>query len=71
MPSADSRRRNTSHIRLTRPSKGSQAIGGGRDPPSGARALTEFAQSYADRNEKDFEALGAAVRSGRVTAKDL
>ncbi|MER8008783.1 DUF2252 domain-containing protein [Streptomyces sp. NPDC094149] len=35
------------------------------------RALTEFAQSYADRNEKDFEALGAAVGSGRVSARDL
>ncbi|MEU9733836.1 DUF2252 domain-containing protein [Streptomyces sp. NPDC048002] len=35
------------------------------------RALTEFAQSYADRNERDFEALAAAVRSGRVTARDL
>ncbi|CCK32552.1 hypothetical protein BN159_8174 [Streptomyces davaonensis JCM 4913] len=33
------------------------------------RALTGFAQLYADRNERDFEALGAAVRSGRVTAR--
>lgn len=32
------------------------------------RALTEFAQSYADRNQRDFEALGAAARSGRITA---
>jgi len=30
------------------------------------RALTAFAQSYADRNERDFEALGAAARSGRI-----
>ncbi|MFF7179156.1 DUF2252 family protein [Streptomyces sp. NPDC008121] len=35
------------------------------------RALTDFAQSYADRNERDFEALQAAVRSGRVTAGSL
>ncbi|WAZ19440.1 DUF2252 domain-containing protein [Streptomyces cinnabarinus] len=33
------------------------------------RALTEFAQLYADRNERDFEALAEAVRSGRVTAR--
>ncbi|MBC7268162.1 MAG: DUF2252 domain-containing protein, partial [Streptomyces sp.] len=32
------------------------------------RALTEFAQSYADQNERDFEALGAAYRSGRIRA---
>jgi uncharacterized protein (DUF2252 family) len=30
------------------------------------RALTGFAQSYADRNERDFKALGAAARSGRI-----
>lgn len=35
------------------------------------RALTEFAQSYADQNERDFRALGAAVRSGRVRAESL
>ncbi|GHH23080.1 hypothetical protein GCM10018780_72050 [Streptomyces lanatus] len=35
------------------------------------RALTEFAQAYADQNERDFEALGEAVRSGRVRASDL
>ncbi|MFE7168125.1 DUF2252 domain-containing protein [Streptomyces sp. NPDC057616] len=35
------------------------------------RALTEFAQSYADLNERDFEALAAASRSGRVTVHDL
>ncbi|MFE0548014.1 DUF2252 domain-containing protein [Streptomyces pilosus] len=33
------------------------------------RALTGFAQDYADRNERDFEALGAAVRSGRLRAE--
>ncbi|MEU3338233.1 DUF2252 domain-containing protein [Streptomyces sp. NPDC002144] len=35
------------------------------------RALAEFAQSYADRNERDFEALRAAARSGRITASEL
>ncbi|BFO16627.1 hypothetical protein SHKM778_30150 [Streptomyces sp. KM77-8] len=35
------------------------------------RALTGFAQDYADRNERDFETLGAAVRSGRVRAESL
>ncbi|MEV7993342.1 DUF2252 domain-containing protein [Streptomyces sp. NPDC086077] len=34
------------------------------------RALAEFARSYADRNERDFEELRAAARSGRVTAED-
>ncbi|MFF1564358.1 DUF2252 family protein [Streptomyces sp. NPDC058293] len=29
------------------------------------RAPTGFAQSCADQNERDFEALGAACRSGR------
>ena len=33
------------------------------------RALTGFAQDYADRNERDHEALRAAVRSGRVRAE--
>ena len=37
------------------------------------RALAEFAQSYADRNERDgerrFEAPGAACRSGRIRAE--
>jgi uncharacterized protein (DUF2252 family) len=35
------------------------------------RALTGFAQAYADRTERDFEALREAVRSGRITAADL
>ncbi|MFC9503487.1 DUF2252 domain-containing protein [Streptomyces sp. NPDC057002] len=30
------------------------------------RALAGFAQSYADQNERDFAALGAAARSGRI-----
>ncbi|MFI6935539.1 DUF2252 domain-containing protein [Streptomyces sp. NPDC050287] len=35
------------------------------------RALTEFAQSYADQNERDFEALEAACPSGRIRAERL
>jgi uncharacterized protein (DUF2252 family) len=36
------------------------------------QAITEFASAYADQNEKDHEALLAAVDSGRITAeKDL
>ncbi|MFJ5776945.1 DUF2252 domain-containing protein [Streptomyces sp. NPDC093094] len=35
------------------------------------RALAEFAQAYADRNERDFRALGKAVRSGRVRAATM
>jgi uncharacterized protein (DUF2252 family) len=35
------------------------------------RALTEFAQSYADQNERDFAALKAARRSGRIRAEQL
>jgi len=35
------------------------------------RALTEFAQSYADLNERDFEALAAASSSGRVSVHDM
>ncbi|WP_210593486.1 DUF2252 domain-containing protein [Streptomyces sp. GESEQ-35] len=35
------------------------------------RALTVFAQAYADQNERDFETLGAAARSGRVRTESL
>ncbi|MFF8673674.1 DUF2252 domain-containing protein [Streptomyces sp. NPDC015242] len=35
------------------------------------RALTAFAQAYADRNERDFEALAAAARSGRIRTAAL
>ncbi|MCF3137479.1 DUF2252 domain-containing protein [Streptomyces olivochromogenes] len=35
------------------------------------RALISFAQAYADRNERDFAALGEAVRAGRVTARSM
>ena len=33
------------------------------------RALAAFAESYADQNERDYEALKAAVASGRVKAE--
>jgi hypothetical protein len=32
------------------------------------RALAEFAAAYADQNERDYKALKAAVKSGRVKA---
>jgi uncharacterized protein (DUF2252 family) len=35
------------------------------------RAITEFAQSYAAQNERDFAALEAACRSGRIRAERL
>ncbi|WP_086560096.1 DUF2252 domain-containing protein [Streptomyces africanus] len=35
------------------------------------RALAAFARSYADRNERDFAALGAAARSGRIPTATL
>ncbi|MER5938419.1 DUF2252 domain-containing protein [Streptomyces sp. NPDC001928] len=43
-------------------------LGGG---DSFDRALTEFAQAYADQNDWDFEELGVAAHSGRVQAHDL
>jgi uncharacterized protein (DUF2252 family) len=33
------------------------------------RALAAFAESYADQNERDYDALQSAVASGRVTAQ--
>ncbi|MET9761365.1 DUF2252 domain-containing protein [Streptomyces sp. NPDC006372] len=35
------------------------------------RALTSFAQAYADQNERDFAALGTAARSGRIPTATL
>ncbi|HET6358426.1 DUF2252 domain-containing protein [Streptomyces sp.] len=35
------------------------------------RALAEFAELYADQNERDFQALTEAVRTGRVTAETV
>jgi predicted alpha/beta hydrolase len=33
------------------------------------RAIADFSVRYADRNEQDYEALVAAVRSGRLPAE--
>ncbi|WP_407285396.1 DUF2252 domain-containing protein [Streptomyces sp. BP-8] len=33
------------------------------------RALADFAEAYADQNERDHQALAEAVRTGRVTAR--
>ena len=33
------------------------------------RAVTEFAAAYADQNERDHQALAAAVKSGRIAAE--
>jgi uncharacterized protein (DUF2252 family) len=33
------------------------------------RAIADFSASYADQNERDYEALVGAVKSGRVTAE--
>jgi hypothetical protein len=34
------------------------------------RAIADFAQAYADQNERDFEAFQDAVRSGRLEATE-
>jgi uncharacterized protein (DUF2252 family) len=34
------------------------------------RAIAEYAVAYADQNEKDYDALVDAVKSGRVTARE-
>jgi uncharacterized protein (DUF2252 family) len=34
------------------------------------RALVEFSTAYAEQNERDYEALAKAVKSGRVTARE-
>ena len=33
------------------------------------RAMADFSAAYADQNERDYEALAAAVKSGRVPAE--
>jgi hypothetical protein len=33
------------------------------------RAIAEFAAACADQNQRDYDALGAAARSGRITAQ--
>jgi uncharacterized protein (DUF2252 family) len=35
------------------------------------RALLEFAEDYADQTERDFDALAAAVKAGRLKAKTV
>jgi uncharacterized protein (DUF2252 family) len=42
-------------------------LGGGE---SFDRALASFAESYADQNERDYDALREAVASGRLTAEE-
>jgi uncharacterized protein (DUF2252 family) len=41
-------------------------LGGG---PSFAEAVREFAEAYADQNERDHQSLLDAIRSGRITAE--
>ena len=33
------------------------------------RAIVEFSEAYADQNERDYDALKAAVDNGRVVAR--
>jgi hypothetical protein len=33
------------------------------------RAMVDFAEAYADQNERDYKALRAAVESGRIQAE--
>jgi len=33
------------------------------------QALAEFAVAYADQNERDYQALAAAVKNGRIMAE--
>ncbi len=33
------------------------------------RAIVEFAEAYADQNERDYQELAAAVKSGKITAE--
>ena len=40
----------------------------GNGDASTARSL-EFSNAYADQNERDYQALAAAVKSGRITAQ--
>jgi uncharacterized protein (DUF2252 family) len=37
--------------------------------PSFDRAIVEFSHAYAEQNERDYQALAAAVKSGRITAE--
>jgi hypothetical protein len=37
--------------------------------PSFDRAIVEFSQAYSEQNDRDYQALGKAVESGRVEAQ--
>ena len=37
--------------------------------PTFEKALVKFAESYADQNERDYEAFAAACTSGRLQAE--
>ena len=37
--------------------------------PTFEKALVKFAESYADQNERDYEAFAAACKSGRLQAE--
>ncbi len=37
--------------------------------PSFDRAIVEFSHAYAEQNERDYKALVAAVKSGRIIAE--
>ena len=45
----------------------SRAISAGAIASTGA--LASFAEAYADQNERDYDALRAAVASGRIVAE--
>jgi len=34
-----------------------------------ARAIADFARAYADQNERDYQALADAEKSGRIVAQ--
>ena len=46
-----------------------------RSPPTSApsdafdQAIADFAEAYADQNERDYDALVDAVKSGRIAAQ--
>jgi hypothetical protein len=37
--------------------------------PNFDRAILQFAEAYADQNERDYQQLVAAVGAGRITAQ--
>ena len=34
------------------------------------RAILEFSESYAEQNDRDYQALTAAVKAGRIVAQE-